>query len=234
MVADLKQNHYLTDHSGSGFDVVYADGNLVVLDKPSGLLAVPGRGAEKQDSLSRRVQQHYPDALIVHRLDQATSGLMLMARGPAMQTALAKLFESRQIYKRYIAVVDGDPASQQDASAGADGWRLIDLPISVDWPRRPLRVIDPESGKPSQTRWRVMDYDATAACSRVELEPLTGRSHQLRVYMQALGNPVLGDRLYANEAVLAKSQRLLLHACSLAFVHPVTGRTLCIKSPADF
>ena len=234
MAARLKQNHDLTGQVGGGVDVVYADVSLIVLNKPAGLLSVPGRGEDKQDSLSKRVQQRYPDALIVHRLDQATSGLMLMARGPAVQTALAKLFESRTIYKRYVAIVDGDLASQQEATAGTDGWRLIDLPISVDWPRRPLRVIDSQNGKPSQTRWRVMGFDAVAASSQVELEPLTGRSHQLRVHMSALGSPILGDRLYADVAVQAKSQRLLLHACSLAFVHPITGKPACFESPADF
>jgi tRNA pseudouridine32 synthase/23S rRNA pseudouridine746 synthase len=234
MSADPKQHHDLGVNAGICFKAVYADAGLVVLNKPSGLLAVPGRGEDKQDSLSRRVQQYYPDALIVHRLDQATSGLMLMARGPAMQTALAKLFESRQIYKRYVAVVDGNPEARQKAPSGADGWRLINLPISVDWTRRPLRVIDLENGKPSQTRWRSMSVDTTAKCSRIELEPLTGRSHQLRVHMQALGSPILGDRLYADEVVQAKSARLLLHACKLTFVHPETGEALCLELPADF
>ena len=214
----------------AGIDVVYADASLLVLNKPSGLLAVPGRGADKQDCLSSRVQQRHPDALIVHRLDMATSGLMLMARGIAMQRALSSLFERREVHKRYVAVVDGRLA----AAPTPDGWGLTDLPIVVDWPRRPLRIIDAVLGKPSQTRWRALAFDAATHSTRVELEPLTGRSHQLRVHLQALGHPILGDALYAPEAVQAKAPRLLLHACALGFLHPVSGEALLIESTADF
>ena len=214
----------------AGLDVVFADDHLLVLNKPSGLLSVPGRGEDKQDCLSRRAQERYPGALIVHRLDMATSGLMLMARSPALQKALSQLFERREIHKRYTAVVDGElmPA------ASPDGWSLIDLPISVDWPRRPLRIIDAALGKPSQTRWRVVAFDEAAHSTRVELEPLTGRSHQLRVHLQALGHPMLGDALYAPEAVQAKAPRLLLHACALAFAHPATGQLRVFENAPDF
>ncbi len=210
--------------------MVHADALLLVLNKPSGLLAVPGRGEDKQDCLSRRVQRHYPDALIVHRLDMATSGLMLMARGLVMQRALGKAFESREVHKRYVAVVDGclRPAESPD------GWGLIDLPIAVDWPRRPLRIIDAALGKPSQTRWRAMAFDEATHSTRVELEPLTGRSHQLRVHMQALGHPMLGDTLYAPEAVQARAPRLLLHAASLRLEHPASGALLCFESTPGF
>jgi tRNA pseudouridine32 synthase/23S rRNA pseudouridine746 synthase len=212
------------------FQIIHADDSLLVLNKPAGLLAVPGRGADKQDCLSRRVQSLYPDALIVHRLDMATSGLMLMGRGIAMQRALSQLFERREVYKRYLAVVDGrlEPAPEPG------GWGLIDLPIAVDWPRRPLRIIDAASGKPSQTRWRSLAFDEATGNTRVELEPLTGRSHQLRVHLQALGHPILGDALYACEAVQALSPRLLLHACALRLVHPATGALLALESPPDF
>ena len=211
-------------------DVVYADASLLVLNKPSGLLSVPGRGADKQDCLSSRVQRLYPEALIVHRLDMATSGLMLMARGIAMQRALSSLFERREVHKRYLAVVDGRLAP----APTPDGWGLTDLPIVVDWPRRPLRIIDSVLGKPSQTRWRALAFDAVTNSTRVELEPLTGRSHQLRVHLQALGHPILGDSLYAPEAAQAKAPRLLLHACALGFVHPVSGEALRFESPAGF
>jgi tRNA pseudouridine32 synthase/23S rRNA pseudouridine746 synthase len=214
----------------AGLDVVFADAHLLVLNKPSGLLSVPGRGEDKQDCLSRRAQERYPGALIVHRLDMATSGLILMARSPALQKALSQLFERREVHKRYTAVVDGElmPA------ASPDGWGLIDLPIAVDWPRRPLRIIDAALGKPSQTRWRVVSFDQAAHSTRVELEPLTGRSHQLRVHLQALGHPMLGDALYAPEAVQAKAPRLLLHACALGFVHPATSERLAFESAPDF
>ena len=210
--------------------MVYADASLLVLNKPSGLLSVPGRGADKQDCLSSRVQRLYPEALIVHRLDMATSGLMLMARSIAMQRALSGLFERREVHKRYLAVVEGRLAP----APTPDGWGLTDLPIVVDWPRRPVRIIDAVLGKPSQTRWRALAFDAVTNSTRVELEPLTGRSHQLRVHLQALGHPILGDALYAPEAVQAKAPRLLLHACALGFVHPVSGEALRFESPAGF
>ena len=209
-----------------GFETVYADEHLLVLNKPTDLLAVPGKGADKQDCLSARVQHEYPDALIVHRLDMATSGLMLMARGAAMQTALSKLFETRAIHKRYVAIVDG----QMDACTD---WTLIDLPIALDWPNRPLRIIH-ANGKPSQTRWRVQQYNVDTETTRVELEPITGRSHQLRVHLKALGNPILGDRLYAPAVVASLSPRLLLHACRLQFAHPALGEDMIFKCPPPF
>lgn len=213
-----------------GFALLHADDSLLVLDKPAGLLAVPGRGEDKQDCLSARAQAAWPDALVVHRLDQATSGLMLMARGAAMQRVLSQAFESREVGKRYVAVVEGrlpSPADPQD-------WSLIDLPIIVDWPRRPLRIIDAERGKPSQTRWRALAFDAAANTTRVELEPLTGRSHQLRVHLQALGHPILGDALYAPTEVLAKAPRLLLHAAALQFKHPASGLPISFESAPGF
>ena len=145
-------------------ETIYADEHLLVLNKPSGLLAVPGRGEDKQDCLSARAQRLYPDALIVHRLDMATSGLMLMARGLAMQTALSKQFEARQIGKRYIAVVEGHLGKLENLGPSAEhaDWQLIDQPIALDWPRRPLRIISAALGKPSQTRWRAISYDAKA------------------------------------------------------------------------
>jgi tRNA pseudouridine32 synthase/23S rRNA pseudouridine746 synthase len=207
---------------------VYVDDALLVFDKPSGLLAVPGRGADKQDCLAARVQARYPDALIVHRLDMATSGLMVMARGAAAQRALSKAFAAREVTKRYIAVVAGRLEAAQET------WGVIDLPIIVDWPNRPLRIVDYEAGKPSLTRWRVLGHDDSGATTRVELEPVTGRSHQLRVHLRELGHPILGDALYAPPAVQALSGRLLLHAWSLGFVHPLTGEALAFESPAPF
>lgn len=228
MQAPAPQTNYLAGHDG--FELVHADDSLLVLDKPEGLLSVPGRGEDKQDCLSSRVQQHYPDALVVHRLDMSTSGLMLMARGGQMQRALSRLFEARKVHKRYVAVVDGDMRPRMPASA----WQLIDLPIAVDWPNRPLRVIDERLGKPSQTRWRVLSFDAASSTTRVELEPVTGRSHQLRVHLKAIGHPIVGDRLYAPEATQTKSARLLLHSALLAFTHPASGKAMHFSSDADF
>lgn len=208
------------------FETIYADAHLLVLNKPSGLLSVPGKGQAKQDCLTTRVQLIYPDALVVHRLDMGTSGLMLMARGAAMQTALAKLFEARNIHKRYEAVVNGP------LQASAD-WALIDLPIALDWPRRPLRIVHPQ-GKSSQTCWRLLQYDALADTSRLELNPMTGRSHQLRVHLKALGHPIVGDALYAPDAIAAKASRLLLHATQLLFTHPATGQAVVFENKAPF
>lgn len=147
-----------------------------------------------------------------------------------MQRQLSQLFERREIRKRYQAVVHGFLALPPES----DGWSLIDLPIAVDWPRRPLRIIDPLHGKPSQTRWRPLVTDQAANNTRIELEPLTGRSHQLRVHLQALGHSMLGDALYAPEAVRARAPRLLLHACGLQFTHPVSGLLMTLQSDPDF
>ena len=208
-------------------ETLFVDASLLVLNKPAGLLAVPGRGADKQDCLSARVQAQYPDALVVHRLDMATSGLMLMARGAAMQRALSNLFETRQIDKTYVAVVDGwlpvDTA-----------WQTIDAPIWADWVARPLRRVDPR-GQASQTRWRCVEQlDGGLPASRLELQALTGRSHQLRVHLQNMGHPILGDALYAPPDTAARAPRLLLHACNLDFVHPLTGAALRFHAPAAF
>lgn len=213
-----------------GIQIIHEDHDLLVLDKPAGLLSVPGRGADKQDCLSTRVQACFPDALVVHRLDMATSGLLLMARGIAMQRALNRLFECREVHKRYLAVVAGCLAPAQPL----DGWGLIDLPIALDWPRRPLRTIDVVAGKPSQTRWRTVAVDTAANSSRVELEPVTGRSHQLRVHLLALGHPILGDALYGPQTARARSARLLLHASALRLVHPLSHAALCFESPPAF
>ena len=211
----------------SGPTVVYCDDALVVLDKPAGLLSVPGRGADKQDCLSARVQARFPDALVVHRLDMATSGLMVMARGPVAQRVLSKAFAARSVAKRYVAVVAGR------VEAAPERWHVIDLPIAADWPNRPLRRIDP-GGKPSVTRWRVLGHDDAAGTPALELEPVTGRSHQLRVHLRALGHPILGDALYAPPAVQAMAARLLLHARTLALAHPSTGEWLDFEAEVPF
>lgn len=208
--------------------VVHADPHWIIVNKPSGLLAVPGRGADKQDCLSSRLQQQYPDALIVHRLDMATSGLMVFARSLASQRTLSAAFANRLVHKTYTAVVSGSLAAEY-----AD-WQTIDLPIQVDWPNRPLRIIDPLHGKPSVTRVRAIHVDSLRNTTRVALEPVTGRSHQLRVHLKAIGHPILGDALYAPAAVQALSERLLLHATALRLPHPVHGNAMDFESPPAF
>jgi tRNA pseudouridine32 synthase / 23S rRNA pseudouridine746 synthase len=162
----------------------HADNWLLVACKPSGLLSVPGRGADKQDCASARVQAAYSDALVVHRLDMATSGLMLFARGAEVQRQLSMAFEKRAISKRYVAVVHGNVASDTGE---------IDLPLLTDWPNRPLQKVDVELGKPSLTRYAVQSRDPAQNNSRLLLEPVTGRSHQLRVHLRELGHPIWGD-----------------------------------------
>ena len=223
------------------FKLVFADDVLLVLDKPSGLLSVPGKGADKQDCLSARVQVEFPDALIVHRLDMATSGLMVMARGQKSQRTLSNAFANREVLKRYRAVVSG--VISGIAVQPHESWSVIDLPIALDWPRRPLRHIDPANGKPSQTDWQIdrdsppvdgIDFDRRKPSSRVLLRPITGRSHQLRVHLAAIGHPILGDTLYAPIEVQTQSARLLLHASSLTLTHPETGQILQFDSPPPF
>jgi tRNA pseudouridine32 synthase / 23S rRNA pseudouridine746 synthase len=202
---------------------LYEDRDLVAADKPAGLLAVPGRGDGGRDCLAARVAADVPDALVVHRLDRATSGVMLFGRDAAAQRALSMAFAVRQVHKRYEAVVLG-------LVAGDAG--TIDLPLSTDWPNRPRQQVDHARGKPSQTRWRVVSRDAAAQTTRLQLEPLTGRSHQLRVHLQAIGHPIVGDTLYAPPPYDAP--RLLLHACELRLPHPRDARTLVLTSPLPF
>ena len=208
---------------------VHRSDALLVIDKPSGLPAVPGRGAHLQDCVASRVQAEFADALVVHRLDMATSGLMLMARGAAAQRALGIAFARREIAKRYIAVVAGLLPPPP-----GDGWGEIDLPLAADWPERPRQKVDRRSGKPSLTRYRVLGHDTRQGRSRVELQPLTGRSHQLRVHLLALGHPIVGDTLYAPPEVQAQASRLLLHASELALAHPLSGEGIAFSSAAPF
>lgn len=214
----------------------YEDEYLLVLEKPSGLLCVPGRGPDKQDCLSAHALQRWPDALVVHRLDQPTSGLVLMARNIEVQRQLSQAFAERQIHKRYIAVV-APQVQPRPELADADGWQRIDLPIAADWERRPLRVIHHETGKSSQTLWKLLAQENTAqglTCSRVLLSPLTGRTHQLRLHMAAIGHAMLGDALYADDTLAASAPRLLLHAAALSFVHPVSKALLQFEIAPDF
>lgn len=209
-------------------DVIFSDASILVLNKPAGLLSVPGRGDDKQDCLHSRLQRHFPGALVVHRLDMATSGIILFARDRAVQRQLGDAFANREVHKRYVAVVNGFVAQP-----GAE-WTTIDLPIAVDWPNRPVRVIDTTTGKPSVTRMQCVSHDAQKNTSRVVLEPQTGRSHQLRIHMQAIGHCILGDALYAPPDLQARSPRLLLHADYIAFRHPVSGISMEFNCPAEF
>ena len=203
-------------------DILYDDHALLAVNKPAGLLSVPGRGAHLADCLITRIQASFPTALLVHRLDRDTSGVMVFALTPHAQRALGQQFEKRQTRKTYVARVWG----QVTEKAGT-----VDLPLIVDWPNRPLQKVCHDSGKPAVTDWRLLRSTATE--SRLRLMPRTGRSHQLRVHMQALGHPILGDPFYAEGPALA-FPRLMLHSEELRLNHPESGKGLSFRAPADF
>ncbi|MEL7798784.1 MULTISPECIES: pseudouridine synthase [Idiomarina] len=203
--------------------VIYEDSQLLVVDKQSGLLSVPGKRPEHKDSVYTRVQRVLPEIRVVHRLDMATSGVLLLAKTKAAQSHLNRQFQNRTTSKRYIARVWGKPPSPQGE---------IELPLSCDWPNRPRQHMDFFTGKPSTTFYRVTDFDN--GCSRLELTPHTGRSHQLRVHMQAIGCPILGDKFYAHSDAFAAAERLLLHAEYLGVTHPQTEQPIEFFSPVQF
>jgi tRNA pseudouridine32 synthase/23S rRNA pseudouridine746 synthase len=205
--------------------ILYNNNGLLVIDKPAGLLSQPGRRPEKWDSVITRLKVHYPDAVVVHRLDEPTSGLMMLALGQAMSSGLSRAFRERQIHKRYEAIVDGLMTDDQGS---------IDFPLIADWPNRPRQKIDFETGKPSLTHFQVMARHAQENWTRVDLEPFTGRSHQLRMHLMALGHPILGDPLYAHPEALARAPRMYLHARHLSFDHPLTGEPMVFDSATPF
>jgi tRNA pseudouridine32 synthase / 23S rRNA pseudouridine746 synthase len=205
-----------------GLDIIYRDESLLVVNKPSGLLSVPGRGADKADSLTSRVQNEFSDALNVHRLDMSTSGLIVYGRGVDMQCRLSRLFRERGITKSYIAIVAG----RVDIPVGE-----VALPLGADWPNRPRQKVDFAGGKNSLTRYRLLAYDPVTCNSRVELEPVTGRTHQLRVHMAAIGHPIVGDTLYGGAF---GATRLMLHAGALSFIHPYSAEPLDLECKAPF
>jgi tRNA pseudouridine32 synthase / 23S rRNA pseudouridine746 synthase len=204
-------------------DIIYQDEDILILNKPSGLLTVPGKAPEHKDSLDFRVRLVWPLARIVHRLDMATSGLVVMAMHAQSQRDLNRQFELRQTSKRYFALVEGQIA----ADSGA-----VDLPLLCDWPNRPKQMVHFDSGKPSLTYFKVLERNAQR--TKVELTPVTGRSHQLRVHMLWLGHPILGDKFYGTEQGKASVARLQLHAGSLRFRHPGSGTELYFESECPF
>ena len=198
------------------FEIVTVDATFVIVNKPSGLLSVPGRGPDKADCLSARVQAKFSDALVVHRLDMETSGLMVFARGIEAQRAISRAFEQRAVSKYYVAVTHG--LIKDDAGT-------INLPLICDWPNRPRQMVDHTTGKPATTHFTVLARDTLLQRTRVGLTPVTGRSHQLRVHLAALSHPIVGDSLYGSTPP-ALGERLMLHATRLGFPHPVSA-VLC-------
>ena len=204
-------------------DVIFQDHDVLVLNKPSGLLSVPGRRPEHQDSLQNRAQQQFPSATTVHRLDMETSGLVVMALNKPAHVNLSQQFEQRQVSKTYVARVYGIP--QQDEGT-------IDLPLICDWPNRPKQKVDHENGKSATTHWQVLSKESETTV--MQLTPVTGRSHQLRVHMLELGFPIVGDTLYATGPALAWSERLALHSQRLCFRHPETAKPMEFELLARF
>ncbi len=205
------------------FDLVlHHDEALVVARKPAGWLAVPGRGEDKADCLWARLAVQWPDLRVVHRLDMATSGLMLFALGLSMQRALSRAFERREVDKRYVAVVCGLVEGERGR---------IELPLAADWPNRPRQRVDAAQGREALTLWQRLSADTAAGTTRLALTPVTGRTHQLRVHLAAVGHAIVGDALY--ESPIA-APRLLLHAARLELRHPLTGEAVAFEEPPPF
>nr|WP_267135669.1 bifunctional tRNA pseudouridine(32) synthase/23S rRNA pseudouridine(746) synthase RluA [Pseudoalteromonas sp. L21] len=203
--------------------IVYQDNDLLIVNKPSGLLTVPGKDPKHADCLIARVNRVFPTAKIVHRLDMATSGIICLAMHKEAHRNLSMQFQDRKTAKRYIARVFG----KLEQPTGS-----VDLPLICDWPNRPKQMVDHDNGKPSLTHFKVLEHEDNA--TRVELTPITGRSHQLRVHMLSLGHPILGDRLYAHPAALAMAPRLQLHAEMLSLAHPVSGKEMVFEATPEF
>lgn len=206
-----------------GPGLLHRDAHILVADKPAGLLSVPGKGDDRADCAIERLRGAFPDILLVHRLDLDTSGVMVFALTRAAQRHLGLQFERRQVRKTYVARVAGDVA---------EAVGTVDLPLAVDWPNRPRQMVDHAHGRPALTRWRVARRERDA--TRLRLFPETGRSHQLRVHMAAIGHPILGDPLYGTTASRAAAARLQLHAESLRLRHPDGGRGMTFRSPCPF
>jgi len=206
-------------------EILYQDECLIAVNKPAGLLSVPGRGEDKQDCLVTRVQQAFPTARIVHRLDMATSGIMLLALDCETHRLLSGLFEHRKVEKTYIAVVEGLVKNSRGE---------IDAPLICDWPNRPRQKVDFEKGKPSTTLYNCISQDKQKLTSRIQFKPITGRSHQLRVHAQYIGHSILGDTLYSSGQSCWQASRLLLHASEISFEHPVDKQSLSIHCEPAF
>jgi len=202
--------------------ILHEDNEIIVVDKPAGLLSVPGKGGHLADCLLTRVCDAFPMALLVHRLDRDTSGVMVFAMTPHAQRTLSMQFEKRAVKKTYVARVYG----HLEPKSG-----VVDLPLTVDWPNRPRQMVCHETGRAAETDWRVLRYDDGE--TRVRLKPKTGRSHQLRVHMLSLGHVILGDPLYA-EGAAAEHDRMMLHSQELRISHPESGRGMAFRTEVPF
>ena len=219
----MSETPYLVPHSQEEIVILYEDEDLLLVRKPDLLLSIPGRHPLNKDCLITRLQQQYPSASMVHRLDLDTSGIMVIPLNKPTHAHISRQFQERRVEKAYEAIVFG--VVKLDAGE-------IDLPIAADWDNRPRQVICDQRGKQALTRYEVLSRDSDS--SRLVLRPITGRSHQLRIHLRELGHPILGCDMYAHEEALAMAPRLMLHATALAFEHPSSGQRLSAECPADF
>lgn len=203
---------------------LYEDADLVIIDKPAGLLSVPGRLPEHHDSAYLRVVAQYPDAKITHRLDMATSGILIFAKHREAEVAISKMFQARTVDKHYIALVQGHVAERGE----------VNVPLITDWENRPKQMVHFELGKSAKTLYEPLEYDPEHDISRVLLTPITGRSHQLRVHMQYIGHPITGDKIYHPHPTQSPLQRMALHAARLSLIHPLQQHPLNIQSVIPF
>ncbi len=203
--------------------ILFEDEHLIFINKPSGLLSVPGKDANPDYCIVGQLNQYLQGCLIVHRLDMDTSGIMVLAKDKQTHKALSRQFQERQTKKEYQAICSGI-ASQKNGS--------IKLPMRCDWANRPIQIIDFKQGKHAQTNWQVIEQKTDIF--KVLLSPVTGRSHQLRLHMKQLGHPILGDNLYADKISYSQKNRLMLHASKLKLTHPNNNKPLTIKDTAEF
>ena len=215
--------HIYEPPADNGLDIIHQDADIIIVSKPAGLLSVPGRAETHKECLQSRVCKEFPDARIVHRLDMMTSGIMVLAQNADSHRHVSIQFEKRKPKKSYVALVWGDVKGNSGR---------VDLPIRCDWERRPRQIVDFEQGKSSQTDWEVIERCGDT--TRVLLKPVTGRTHQLRVHMQQMGYPILGDDFYAHEEAFKASDRLCLNAQDLALYHPVSNEWMEFHSPCPF
>lgn len=218
-------NYYIVPKCEKEVEILYQDDWLLVVNKPEFLLTVPGRAPENKDCVITRLQQDFPEAVIVHRLDLDTSGLLIVPIQRKTMSHIARQFQERKIEKRYEAIVWGKVKEQ---------FGTIELPVKADWNNRPKQKIDFENGKHALTHYQKLDYLQEKQQTRLSLKPVTGRSHQLRIHCKEIGHPIIGCDMYAHEEALAASPRLLLHACEISFTHPETMENINIASPVPF
>ncbi|WP_151981301.1 pseudouridine synthase [Acinetobacter guerrae] len=220
----MSSNHFIYQPPLEPLETVYEDADLIVVNKPAGLLSVMGRLPQHQDSAYLRVLKQYPHAKVTHRLDMATSGLLLFAKHRQAEIAMSKVFQTRKIKKYYIALVQGEIADTG----------CVEVPLITDWPNRPKQKVDFEQGKQAKTLYQLLGYDPEHQYSRVLLEPVTGRSHQLRLHMQHLGHPIMGDKLYHPDPLAFYLPRMALHAACLSFTQPFSGIELNLEISVPF